>query len=299
MTILLLGATGQVGWELQRSLAPLGALRTPGRGEAELARPDTLRACVNAAEPRLIVNAAAFTAVDQAESEEGLATTVNGTAPGVLAALAAQRSIPLVHYSTDYVFDGSLAGAYRESDATQPLNAYGRSKLAGETAILASGAAHLIFRTSWVYGARGRNFLRTMLRLGAERERLQVVDDQVGAPTWSRMIAQATALVLAQCRAPDGSFHLGERAGLYHLSAGGSASWCEFARAIFFDGPQRGALKVREVLPIPSAEYPTPARRPANSRLDCSALREAFGIALPGWRVSLHQVLEDLAHAAE
>jgi dTDP-4-dehydrorhamnose reductase len=294
MAILLLGKTGQVGWELSRTLAPLGPVLAPGRLEVDLARPESIRGYLRLCSPRLIVNAAAYTAVDQAEAEADLAHAANATAPAILAEEAKRRAIPLVHYSTDYIFDGTKADPYTEGDPPNPLNVYGRTKLAGEDSIRASGADHLIFRTSWIYGVRGKNFLRTILRLATERECLRVVADQFGAPTWSRMIAEATAQVLARCRATDGDFHVRDVGGVYHLAAAGSASWFEFARAIIFSNPRGCVRKITEIQPIPSAEYPTRARRPANSRFDCTALRGAFGIALPDWQVSLQQVLEEL-----
>jgi dTDP-4-dehydrorhamnose reductase len=294
MTILLLGGSGQVGWELARTLAPLGALTAPGRAQADLAQPETLRPLVRGLRPSLIVNAAAYTAVDQAAKEPELARTVNGIAPGVLAEEAQRLGIPLVHYSTDYVFDGRKADAYLEGDPTGPLNVYGRSKLAGEQAIAATRAAHLIFRTSWVYGARGKNFLRTLLRLARERDRLTVVDDQIGAPTWCRMIAEATALALIQHRRADGRFDLAEVSGLYHLAAAGATSWHGFAEAILALDPQRAQHRARRVDPISTAQYAAPEARPANSRLDASRVRSVFGLALPDWRASLQQVMAEV-----
>ena len=232
--------------------------------------------------PGLIVNAAAYTAVDRAESEPELAFAINARAPGLLAEAAARLDCGLVHYSTDYVFSGEGASPWRESDATAPVNVYGASKLAGEQAVLASGADALILRTSWVYGGPGQNFVNTMLRLAGERERLTVVDDQIGAPTASRFLADATLAALAQdWRA---------RAGLYHLSASGDTSWCGFARAIVEQALAHGqALKLSaaDIAPIPSSSYPTPARRPANSRLDCSAFEQAFAVHRPHWRAQL------------
>ena len=299
MTILLTGGTGQVGWELQRTLAPLGRVVAPLRAELDLTRPDSLRAAVRGAGPGLIVNAAAHTAVDQAESEPELAMALNGEAPGILAEEAKRLGIPLVHYSTDYVFDGRKAQPYAESDAPNPVSVYGRTKLAGERAIQAVGAAHLILRTSWVYGARGKNFMRTILRLAREREQLNLVNDQIGAPTWSRLIAEATAAVLARHIDPVQGMTLGERGGLYHLTCAGSTSWFGFASAIADGDPDRQAQKLRTLAPIPTSGYPTPARRPANSRLDCAALRQVFGIALPDWADALQLVLADLAGSQE
>ena len=293
MTILVFGGTGQVGRELLTALAVFGPISAPHRREADLNQTDTLSAIVRRVEPRLIVNAAAYTAVDKAEEEPELAMAVNGIAPAILAQEAKRLGIPIIHYSTDYVFDGSKDSPYTESDAPSPLGVYGRTKLAGEQAIRATGAAHLILRTSWVYGTHGRNFLRTMLRLFGERETLSVVDDQIGAPTWSRMIAQATAAFAAQCLAPKAALRLEETGGIYHLTAGGATSWLGFARAIADADPARAEHRVRELQAIATEDYPTLAVRPRNSRLDCTALRETFGITLPDWRESLLRVMEE------
>lgn len=280
--ILLIGAHGQLGRELARSLAVLGPLHALGRAELDLTDADAIARVVDDVRPGLIVNAAAYTAVDRAESEPELAFAINARAPGLLAEAAARLDGGLVHYSTDYVFSGEGATPWRESDATAPVNVYGASKLAGEQAVLASGADALILRTSWVYGGPGQNFVNTMLRLAGERERLTVVDDQIGAPTASRFLADATLAALAQdWRA---------RAGLYHLSASGDTSWCGFARAIVDQALAHGqALKLSaaDIAPIPSSSYPTPARRPANSRLDCSAFEQAFAVHRPHWRAQL------------
>lgn len=281
MRILLTGGQGQVGWELRRTLAVLGEVIAPGRDALDLASADSIVAAVRAARPGLIVNAAAYTAVDQAESESDLAMRVNGHAPGLLAEEAHKAGATLVHYSTDYVFDGSKATPYVEADPVAPLNAYGRTKLAGEQAIMASGAAHLILRTSWVYAPRGRNFLLTVQRLGRERKELKIVDDQIGAPTPARMIAEATAHLVSRNPA--------ESAGIYHLSAAGQTSWYEFAAEIL-----RGVEGAATVRPIPTSEYPTPARRPKNSLLDNSRFHEHFGFALPDWRVGLQLCMEEL-----
>ena len=286
--ILLIGATGQVGWELQRTLASLGEVVVVGRGSrplaADLADPDSLRAAVEAVRPTLIVNAAAHTAVDRAEEEEALSTALNAVAPGVLAEEAKRVGAGFVHYSTDYVFDGTADTPYIEDAPTNPQGVYGRTKLAGEEAVRAVGGDHLILRTAWVYGMRGHNFLRTMLRLGAERETLGVVADQRGTPTWSRAIAEATAQIVAQPGA------LSERGGLYHLTCDGETTWHGFASAIFQRGPHMAGgapLKVREVNAITTADYPTPARRPAYSVLDNGKLAECFGVRLPHWERAL------------
>lgn len=280
-TILLLGRDGQVGWELQGTLASLGPVTALGRLELDLTDRDAIRRMVREVQPDVIVNAAAYTAVDRAEAEEDVAMAVNGTAPGILAEEARRVGALLVHYSTDYVFDGTKDSPYVEEDATNPLSAYGRSKLAGERAIKGVGGDHLIFRTSWVYGTRGRNFLLTMLRLASEREELRIVADQRGAPTWSRDIASATAVALGQ----------GGAQGLYHLTAGGETSWHGFAEAIVAG---RSDPAVRRVVPITTPEYPTPAVRPAYSVLSNLKLQRELGITLPHWRESLERVLGEV-----
>ena len=286
--ILLIGGNGQVGWELQRSLAPLGHVVTLDRTGLDLANPDAIRAVLREISPGLVVNAAAYTAVDRAEQEADLAQAINGTAPGVMAEEAKRLNAALVHYSTDYVFGGSADRPWREDDPTGPLSVYGRSKLAGETAIRAVGGAHLILRTSWVYAMRGHNFLLTMRRLAAEREELRVVDDQTGAPTWARGIAEATGLILARARAVEGTGELAERSGVYHLAAGGMTNWHGFATVIVERMRESGAqVACRAVTAIPTSAYPTPARRPAWSVLDCGKLRDTFRIALPDWREQL------------
>lgn len=281
--ILLTGIGGQVGWELARSLQPLGEVVALDRAGFDLAAPDRMRGVLRELRPAWIVNPAAHTAVDKAESEVALATAINATAPGILAEEAKRLDALLVHYSTDYVFDGGKPTPYVEADPTCPINTYGQTKLAGEEAIRASGCRHLILRTSWVYGMRGANFLRTMLRLAQERDELRVVADQIGAPTWSRMIAETTALMLARHR---------DQAGIYHFVAGGEISWHGFAEAIVARGHALGLIaKTPVVHRITSAEFPTPARRPANSRLDCGRLREDFGLSQPDWRTQLELCL--------
>lgn len=283
MRILLTGINGQVGWELQRALAPLGEVVANDRSRLDLTDGDGIRRVVREVAPTHIVNPAAYTAVDKAETEIKPAMHINGTVPGIFAEEARRIGALLVHYSTDYVFPGAGERPYRENDPVGPLNVYGRSKLAGEQAIQASGCRHLIFRTSWVYGLRGGNFLRTMLRLGAEREELRIVGDQIGAPTWSRMIAETTALALARHR---------DQQGIYHLSAGGETSWHNFAAEIFAHAHAAGQLaKPPRLDRIASADYPTPATRPKNSRLDGSRLREDFGLVQPDWRDALKMCL--------
>lgn len=294
--ILLLGKDGQVGWQLQRSLAPLGSVTAVGRDECDLADPDRLRELVRALRPRIIVNAAAYTAVDRAESEPELALRINAQAPGVLAEEAKALGSLLVHYSTDYVFDGRKATPYVEADATHPLSAYGRSKLAGEQAIAAAGCRALIFRTSWVFGARGNNFVKTILRLARDGRALRIVDDQVGSPTPAAMISSVTGLVLAALRRGDA---LADGAHLYHLAAANPVSWCGFARAIVEDAahtPGFSGLPAPEsIAAIGTADYPLPAPRPVNSRLDCSRLEADFGLEMPDWRPYLNRMLQLLA----
>jgi dTDP-4-dehydrorhamnose reductase len=280
MKILLTGATGQVGYELERSLQALGEVVAVDRTRMDLSDLDQVRSVVRAVRPQLIVNPAAYTAVDKAESEPELAHRVNALAPGVMAEEARVLGAAMVHYSTDYVFDGSKQGAYLETDATGPINVYGQSKLAGEQAIAATGIPHLILRTSWVYGNRGKNFLLTMLRLAAERNELRVVADQHGAPTWSRTIADTTAAILAQARS-GGAQWWENNTGIYHLSAQNHTTWHGFTQAIV----DNAGLACR-VLPITSAEYPVPARRPVNSIM-CSEKLMRNLARLPDWEQAL------------
>jgi len=296
MNILVLGSRGQVGWELTRSLLPLGQVTALGREEVDFGDADALRHAVRTFEPDLIVNAAAYTAVDKAETDEAAAFAVNATAAGILAEEAKSRKALLVHYSTDYVFDGAAARPYSETDPTNPQSVYGRSKLAGEKAIVAVGGDHLILRTSWVYGVRGHNFMHTVLRLAHERETLRIVADQVGAPTWSRWIADATAQIARQ--AIQAQVENVFDSGLYHLACAGETSWHGFASAIieeYRDTPSAGRLTARNVEPITTAEYPLAAKRPANSRLDCSKLSADYGIAAPEWRQALKLCMQDMA----
>lgn len=297
MRILLLGAAGQVGHELRRSLAPLGEVACATRSgrlhdgrtceAADFDRPGSLAALVERIAPDVVVNAAAHTAVDRAESEPDVAFRVNAEAPGVLARACAERDVLLVHYSTDYVFDGGSARPYREDDPTAPLGVYGESKLAGERAVRDSGCRHLIFRTAWVYAAHGRNFLLTMLRLAKLRDELRVVADQSGTPTPAALIADASAAVLAR------PFR---ESGIWHLTASGWTSWHGFAEAIVEGAHARGLIgRKPAVMPIATADYPTPARRPACSCLDTTRLRRDFAIDLPDWREGLAQVLDELA----
>ncbi len=291
MKLLLLGPDGQVGWELRRALAPLGDVIAAGRNEgADLANPQALAALVRRVQPSVIVNAAAYTAVDKAESEPALAHTINAEAPGALAREAAACGAWLLHYSSDYVFDGSGDQPRDETASTGPLSVYGHSKLAGETQIRASGCRHLILRTSWVYAARGGNFARTMLRLAAERDRLTVVDDQIGAPTGADLLADLAAHLLRSVQAKP------ELSGTYHACAGGETSWCAYARHVIEWARVRGQpirVPAEAVLPIPSSAYPVPARRPLNSRLDTRKLRETFGLQLPPWQIGVERMLAE------
>ena len=297
MTILLLGKDGQVGWQLQRSLAPHGTVVACGRKECDLSDLAQIRSMVRELKPSVIVNASAYTAVDKAESEPEAAFRVNAEAPGILAEEAARLDALLVHYSTDYVFDGSKPTPYVETDPTAPLGVYGRSKRAGEEAIQAAGCRSMVFRTSWVFGARGGNFVKTILRLARERESLNVVDDQVGSPTPAALIATVTgvALALVRCGQPEKL----AKNEIFHLAAARPVSWCEFARTIvrLATGTPGFDLKLapEAIRAITTAEYPTPARRPANSRLDCGKLEKAFGLQMPDWEPYLARMLQLLA----
>ena len=286
--ILLIGKIGQVGWELRRTLAPMAQVACVDYPEIDLTTGDSIRRWMRETQPNIVINAAAYTAVDKAESELDKAMKINGVAPGILAEEAKKLGALLVHYSTDYVFDGAKTEPYVETDAPNPLGAYGRTKLAGDEAVRAIGGAHLIFRLCWVYGARGQNFMLTMMRLAREREKLRVVGDQVGCPTWSRMIAETTALALKQAVAAD---DLGAFTGTYHLASSGVTSWHGFADAIIKLMPADGK-KCTQVEAISTAEYPTPTKRPAYSVLSCDKLEHVFGLRLPHWEDSLKQVLE-------
>jgi dTDP-4-dehydrorhamnose reductase len=292
--ILIFGRSGQVGWELRHKLACLGQVSDMGSAEVDFSQPDSIRNAVRSVEPAVIVNAAAYTAVDKAESEPEVAAAINSTAPGVLAEEAKRLGCFLVHYSTDYVFDGIKQGSYVEADAPNPLNVYGKTKLAGDVAIQSVDGEYLILRTSWVYGARGSNFLLTMLRLAKERAELRIVDDQTGAPTTSECIAQATADVLAQLLAPKGCGLQG-RSGIYNLTNAGETTWFGFARAFL---TKRYGAATPNLIPIATSEFPRPARRPANSRLSCQRIEETFGLRMPHWEHALSLVMETLAEGA-
>ena len=293
--ILLLGRDGQVGWELQRSLAPLGTVIAPGLDELVFEQFDVLKAVVRKHAPQLIVNAAAYTAVDKAESEPDAAATVNSQAVGVLAEEAKKLGALLVHYSTDYVFDGSKPGFYTEDDAPNPLSVYGRTKLEGDRAIQASGCKHLIYRTSWVYAARGGNFARTILRLAGERDELKIVADQIGAPTSAELIADVTALCVGLVTHCPERFAATD--GIYNLVASGETSWHNYAKFVVENATRLGLplkLASASIRPIATSEYPLPAQRPANSRLATDKLNRVFGIELPHWQIHLERVIAEL-----
>ncbi|MFT4185171.1 MAG: dTDP-4-dehydrorhamnose reductase [Rhizobium sp.] len=295
-SILVTGANGQVGFELQRALAPLGSIGAVTRAEMDLADETSILAVLEERKPGIIVNPAAYTAVDRAESEREQAMAVNAAAPGVLARWAADHGALLVHYSTDYVFDGSKADPYVESDPINPQSVYGESKWLGEEAVRSAGGAHVILRTSWVYGHHGNNFLKTILRLAGERSALNVVADQIGAPTSAALIADVTRRVLELAGAPAADV-----SGTYHLSAQGGTSWHGYAAHIVREASARGfdlALTLDALKPIPTTDYPTPAKRPQNSRLNCAKLMDRFGLPLPAWQEGVDDVIRRLAPAA-
>jgi dTDP-4-dehydrorhamnose reductase len=294
-TILLTGANGQVGWELQRALAPLGKVVALTREQLDLGDSDAIRSVVRQHRPDIIINPAAYTAVDKAESEPDLAMAVNGIAPSIFAEEAKRSDALLVHYSTDYVFDGSKAAPYSEHDTPNPQSVYGKTKLAGEEAIRSVGCKHLILRTSWVYGVHGGNFVKTVLRLARERDALRIVNDQFGAPTWARLLAQCTSSMLQQLMVqPDDG-----KLGLYHLTATGSTSWHDYAQEIVRLARQYDAAlrdKTLTIEGIPTSSYPLPAPRPANSVLTTDKIRDAFGLTLPPWQDDLAECVR-LLHA--
>lgn len=285
MRILISGQNGQISRELQQRLAPLSELIVLGRDQLDLTQPERIRQQVRNLRPDLIINAAAYTAVDLAESESQTAFAINATAPGIFAEEALALDIPLIHYSTDYVFDGSKAGPYTEDDIPNPLNVYGKSKLAGERAITEASGKHLILRTSWIYSAHGRNFLLTMQRLLQEKPELRVVADQIGAPTWAGTIANSTLALIEHWQAGGAG-----KWGTYHLTARGETSWFGFAQAIGDALRQKGKT-CATLLPIPSSEYPTPATRPLNSCLDCNRLLREWGVGQPDWQPALRECL--------
>lgn len=291
--ILITGPNGQVGFELKRALAPLGEVVAPTRQEMDLSDLTSVLAALNRYQPAIIVNPAAYTAVDKAETEVELAMAVNAQAPGVMAEWAEQHDALLIHYSTDYVFDGDKNGAYCEDDTPNPQSVYGRSKWEGEEAIRTRTAHHLILRTGWVVGAHGDNFLKTILRLAHERDSLNVVADQIGAPTPAALIADVTAQLISRYRLPTHKFDY----GTYHLAADGETSWYDYARFVVQLAEQQRyplRLATSAIRPIPTSAYPLPAPRPANSRLDCSKLSRHFGLALPHWQQGVTDVVSQL-----
>lgn len=294
MRILLTGKNGQVGFELQRSLAVLGEVIAVDQTDCDLTDPVSLRRMVAGLEPQIIVNPAAYTAVDRAESERDLAHAVNAVAPGILGEEAHRLGALVIHYSTDYVFDGAKSGWYSEDDSPHPQSTYGTTKLAGERALRESGADSLIFRTSWVFGAHGGNFAKTILRLAGERDELKVVADQWGAPTSAALLADVTAQVVARYqREARSDFPF----GLYHLVAGGECSWHDYARTVVSAALAAGKplrTTPERILPIATADYPTAAKRPANSRMATAKLRETFGLVLPPWQIGLAHVLQQI-----
>jgi len=305
--ILLTGRTGQIGSELLRLLPEVGEVVAPNRQELDLLNPDSIRRAAREIRPEFIVNAAAFTAVDAAETQEPYAHAINASAPGILAEEAKKIGAAVIHYSTDYVFDGSKRTPYDEADSAAPINVYGKTKLAGEQAVCAAGVPHLIFRTAWVYSTRGRSFLRTILGLATEKEELRVVRDQFGTPTWSRDIAEVTVKILAQLTSPGSSVanSFSRISGIYHLTAAGETTWFDFARAIleeaahlspaieWFDKATRGrSLVTKQIIPITTSDYPTRASRPLYSVLSNSRLRQTFGNELPHWRTQVHLAFE-------
>jgi dTDP-4-dehydrorhamnose reductase len=286
MRILLIGANGQIGWELQRTLTTLGELIAVGRDVIDLSCPDTIRHGIREIQPNLIVNAAAYTMVDKAESEPDLAMVINGIAPGIIAEEAKLIGAGIIHYSTDYVFNGNQVRPYTEEEPTDPQNVYGQTKLAGEKAIQAVNVPYLILRTSWIYSLRGKNFLLTMIKLAREREEIKVVDDQIGSPTWSRMVAKSTTQILAQGINNITDF-LESNGGVYHLTATGQTSWYGFAKAIFELDPDLSQHKLKNLIAIASSQYPTPAKRPYYSSLNTQKICNKFGLTLPSWQESL------------
>ena len=294
--ILLLGRTGQVGWELNRSLLTLGDVTALSRSEADFSQPEGLRKVVRESRADIIVNAVAYTAVDKAESEESLAHLINADAPSVLAEEAKRSNALFVHYSTDYVFDGTKLAPYVEEDKPNPINVYGRTKLAGEQNIQATGCRHLILRTSWVYSSRGQNFIKTILRLAQQREELRIVADQIGAPTSARFIADVTSRILAKIQPlPSSSAH--EEGDLYHLTPSNYTSWHGFAQTVL-DAAKSSLLdatKLPTLIPISTEQYPLPAPRPKNSRLNCDKLSIQFGMHFPSWETAVRFCLDELA----
>jgi dTDP-4-dehydrorhamnose reductase len=289
--ILVTGGDGQLGWELAKTLAPVGEVVAVTRAEMDLSDPDAIRSRCRDVKPAVIFNAAAYTAVDKAESEASLAMAINGIAPGILAEEANRLDVPLVHYSTDYVFDGTARRPYVETDPAAPQCVYGKTKLAGEAAVIATARRYLVLRTSWLYGNRRQNFLNTMLRLAREREELRVVADQIGAPTWVQAVAKTSVQCIDRKTGGEAAA-LAIESGIYHLAANGSTSWCEFAQAIL-DGCKDPARRARRVVPITTADFPTAARRPAYSVLAVAKIEHALQVSIADWRAQLHACLAE------
>lgn len=290
--ILVTGRNGQVGHELRSTLSTLGEVVAVDRSELDLSKPDQIRRRITSFKPNFIVNAAAYTAVDQAESDADTALQINGIAPGIIADAAKRIGAALIHYSTDYVFDGSKTTPYLETDIPNPVSVYGKTKLAGEEAIRAVGLPHLILRTSWVYGRHGKNFYNTILRLAHEREELGIVDDQIGCPTWSRTIAEATAQLIAQQLANDSGDHFGNCSGVYNLVSSGQTSWHGFAKRFLELDPNREQQALKRLKAIGTADYPTPARRPAYSVMSTEKLARTFKLTMPNWEHCVELISE-------
>lgn len=290
--ILITGRNGQVGYELRRTLSTLGQVFAPGRSEMDLARPELIREQIQSLKPDIIVNAAAYTAVDQAETDTESAMQINGTAPGIIAEEAKKAGAALIHYSTDYVFDGTKTTPYVETDEPNPVSVYGKTKLAGEQAIQAVDLPHLILRTSWVYGRHGRNFYNTILRLAHEREELGIVDDQIGCPTWSRSIAEATGQLIAQQLPRGRGNYFADCAGIYNLVSNGQVSWHGFARCFLELDPSREQQTLKTLKAIGTSDYPTPARRPAYSVMSTEKLTRTFGLQMPAWEQCVELISE-------
>ena len=293
--ILIIGNNGQVGWELQRTIPLLGAVTSVDFPQIDLSKPDSITACIRENEPDIIINSAAYTAVDMAESEPEMAMAVNGTAPGIIAEEAKKLGALLIHYSTDYIFDGKKGSPYLEEDTPNPLNVYGRSKLAGEEAIRSSCTPHFILRSSWIYGSRGKNFLLTMIRLAKERDEIKVVNDQTGAPTWSRIVAEATAQILAKAllMVNSGSRDFKELNGTYNITAGGKTTWYEFADAIIKGVSISLNNKLLRLIPVTTVEYNAPAKRPFYSVMSNEKVKRDFGIIQISWEAALKLCIED------
>lgn len=298
MRILLLGNTGQLGWELERALATLGTVQAYDYPAIDMAEPETVLAIIKRMQPQVIVNATAYTAVDRAESETELAYAVNATTPGLLAQEARQIEAAFIHYSTDYVFDGSKGSAYLESDAPNPLGVYGKSKLEGEQSVEEAGGASLVLRTSWVYSLRGSSFVNKVLSWARQQNTLRLVSDQISGPTWARMLAEISAQVLVKA-GNDATNWINERRGLYHLAGSGWCSRLEWGQAILELDPSRQEQVVQQILPASTADFPTPARRPLFSALDCTHFSEVFGLRLPEWKTALSLAMSELCPAGE